>query len=264
MPLQALPFGLKAELTPGAQVEALDPRAWRLSIPAGLGGRYRLAQLDNYSPRRRSAFPHRAPFCLELEARASASSLPGTWGFGLWNDPFSMGALTGKALRFPALPNTAWYFFASVENCLSLRDDLPANGPLAATFQARRKPGARLALGAIALPLMALSAGRRLLRRFAAAIVQQDAVSLDIDPADWHAFTLAWQTDQVRFTVDGRTLLQTKIAPAGPLGLVIWIDNQYAAFRPDGSLAYGMLENRQPGWIEVRNLRPCEPASRGA
>lgn len=258
MQLQALPFGLRPQLTPGAQIETLDHCAWRLSIPAGQAGLYRLAQLDNYGTCQRSSFPHRAPFYLELESRASAASLPGTWGFGLWNDPFSMGALTGKTLRFPALPNTAWFFFASAENCLALRDDLPANGSLAATFQAPLTPSLLLALGAIALPLMALPSGRRLARRFAARIVQQDAVSLDLNPADWHTYALAWQADQVRFTLDGRTLLQTKVAPAGPLGLVIWIDNQYAAFRPDGSLAYGMLENPQPAWIEVRNLRSNE------
>ncbi|MCC6957760.1 MAG: hypothetical protein IT316_13260 [Anaerolineales bacterium] len=255
MPSQELPFGLQPQTTPGAQVEAAGRHAWRLSIPAGPGGRYRLAQLDNYKARRRAAFPHRAPFSLALEARASAPYLRGTWGFGVWNDPFSMGALTGDLLRFPALPNTAWFFFASPENYLALRDDLPASGTMAATFHSPRGLWRALALGAIALPLMALPPGRRMARRLAARVVQQDTAPLDIDPSAWHSYRLEWQAGQVRFEVDGDPLLCTAVSPCGPLGLVVWIDNQYAAFRPDGGLGYGTLETRQPAWIEVRNLR---------
>lgn len=255
MQSQELPFGLQPETTPGALVEAIDRLGWRLSIPAGPGGRYRLAQLDNYKARRRAAFPHQTPFSLALEARASAPDLRGTWGFGVWNDPFSMGALTGGSLRFPLLPNTAWFFFASPENHLSLRDDLPTSGTMAATFDSPRKFWLALASGAAALPLMTLPWGRRMARRLAARVVQQDAAPFDIDPSDWHSYRLEWQAGQVRFEVDGAPLLCTKVSPRGRLGLVVWIDNQYAAFRPDGSLGYGTLETCQPAWIEVRDLR---------
>jgi len=38
------------------------------------------------------------------------------------------------------------------------------------------------------------------------------------------------------------------------LGIVIWIDNQYAAWSPDGKLRYGMCENRDPAWLEIKDL----------
>jgi hypothetical protein len=37
------------------------------------------------------------------------------------------------------------------------------------------------------------------------------------------------------------------------LGLVIWIDNQYAAFTPDGRLASGLLEGKEE-WLEIEGL----------
>ena len=39
------------------------------------------------------------------------------------------------------------------------------------------------------------------------------------------------------------------------LGVVIWIDNQYAALPPDGRLRYGTLENQERAWIEIKNIQ---------
>jgi hypothetical protein len=36
--------------------------------------------------------------------------------------------------------------------------------------------------------------------------------------------------------------------------LVIWIDNQYAAFTPQGQVRFG-LEATPPAWLEIRGLR---------
>ncbi len=135
---------LKQSVTPGARVEMSAEAGWRLSIPAGPGGRYRLAELDDYRGLRRRSFPWNPPYQLSLRARASAGLIPGTWGFGVWNDPFGMGILSqAGGMRLPVLPNAAWFFFASPPNSLSLRDDLPAQGALAATYRS-----IRLALGA--------------------------------------------------------------------------------------------------------------------
>jgi len=77
-------------------------------------------------------FPCQPPYSLELSCRASALAIPGTWGFGLWNDPFNMAVLSrAELLRLPALPNAAWFFYAAPPSYLSLRDDLPAQGWLA-------------------------------------------------------------------------------------------------------------------------------------
>ena len=42
--------------------------------------------------------------------------------------------------------------------------------------------------------------------------------------------------------------------PTPPLGLVLWIDNQFAAWTPEGRLGYGVLENAA-AWMEIEELR---------
>lgn len=247
------PSNLRAYLA-GGEVAAI-PDGWRLSIPAGPAGQYRLAQLDDYHTLNRQDFPHRPPLQVSLECRASAEALPGTWGFGLWNDPFSLSlGLGGGTRRFPALPNTAWFFFASAPNYLSLRDDLPADGQLAATFHSAPLPPLLLALAAPLLPVLLIPQLGQLARRLGRRKIRQSAAELGIDPTDWHTFRLKWETEQVTFWVGDRPVLTTSISPTGPLGLVLWIDNQYAALPPNGHLGYGTLANPQPAWIEVRQL----------
>ncbi len=227
------------------------PGAWRLWIPAGERGTYRGAQLDDTFGRARRAFGWRAPFTWALRARVSAADLPGTWGFGLWNDPFSAGVgINGGGARLPALPNAAWFFYASPPNHLAFREGHPAQGFLAATFRAPRAPSALTLLGLPALPLLALPAAARLVRRALALAVQEDSAGLEVDVTAWHAYRLDWEATSCRFWVDGRMLFETGIAPRGPLGLVIWIDNQYAAFPPDGRVRSGTLAGPE-AWLEV-------------
>lgn len=251
-----LPAGLKPSLASGARIHESVPGTWRLELPSGERGVYHLAQLDDYRDRSRGDFRWRESFQLTLEARASAARLPGTWGFGLWNDPFSMSILGGGGrVRLPALPNTAWFFFASEHNYLSLRDDLPACGTLAAVFRSPRWPPALLAPGALGLPLLLFPPLARLLRRLGSRIVEQAAVELTIDPRQWHRYDLAWRPGAVEFRVDRRRVLETRIAPHGPLGFVLWLDNQFAAFSPNGKVRYGVLPVADPSWIEIRELR---------
>jgi hypothetical protein len=259
--VDALPR-FKPNLTRGGQVIQTAPAAWHLEIPAGPAGRYRLAQIDDYAGLPRWKFPWREPYRLELRARASAQELPGTWGFGLWNNPFGMGVYS-----LPVLPNAAWFFFASRPNYLSLRDDLPAQGGLAATFRSPRWPAALLLPGVLGLPLLAFPPAVRLARRLGRKIVYQDAASLALDPTAWHTYSLEWKAGQlsskdpspfspsVILLVDDETVLHTPVTPRGPLGLVIWIDNQYAAVPPDGRLRFGALENPEPAWIEVEMIQ---------
>jgi len=244
--------GLKTSLTPGARVEKSGEASWRLSVPAGPAGRYRLAELDDYGGLRRRSFPWKPPFQMSLRARASAALIPGTWGFGVWNDPFGLGILSrAGGARLPALPEAAWFFFASPPNHLSFRDDLPAQGALAATFRSAHLPAALMALGLPAAAFLAIPAAARLLRRLARRFVHQDARLLQLDPTEWHTYRMDWSQGTVHFYVDDRSVFQTGVAPSGPLGLVIWIDNQYAAFPPDGRLRYGTLPAQDEAWIEV-------------
>ena len=255
-----LPFKMKASLTRGAGIEQVLPGTWRLSIPEGPPGTYRLAQLDNYRELKRRCFPYKETFRMSLRARASQPSLPGTWGYGLWNDPFGMGSLAGGGLRLPNLPNTAWFFYASAQSYLSLRDDLPASGLLCAVFRSPHAPTGLLALAAAGLPLMLLPAAARLLRHQVRRVVSQAGSALEVDPCAWHEYSLDWSPDWARFRLDGENVLQTQVSPHGSLGLVIWIDNQFAAWPPGGRVRYGTQANLEPAWIEICDLN-VEPAN---
>src|SRR5512147_1754689 len=126
--------GLHVRQTPGSVVRETGPRSWRLEIPAGPAGAYRWAQIDDHLRLARRSFPCRPPLRLDLRARLSALDLPGTWGFGFWNDPFSTSlGVGGAARRLPVLPNAAWFFYAGQPNYLAFRDTHPAEGFLAAT-----------------------------------------------------------------------------------------------------------------------------------
>ncbi len=242
--------------TPGTGSVQEEGGVWRLQISSGPAGRYRLAQLEDYTGKPRSGFPWRPPCSLEICARASsADPLPGTWGFGFWNDPFSLSlGLKGGTRRFPALPNAAWYFFASPPNYLSFRDDLPAQGGLAATFLSRNLPSPLLALGGVSLPLLVFPPLGRAFRHLARRIIEQDAVQLQVNPAEYHLYRIDWLTDAVKFHLDGETILHTRVVPNGPLGLVLWIDNQYAALAPDGRFRAGTLANPNSAWIEIARI----------
>lgn len=245
---------LQSRSTPGAEVQPLASGHWRLAIPAGPAGRYRWAQLDDYLHRPRLAFPWQPPLYLSLRARVSHAALPGTWGFGFWNDPFSTSlGLGGAARRLPALPNTAWFFYASPPNHLALYDH-PAQGFLAATFAAPCLPTPLLALGTPALPFLAWPRAARSLRRLARRFIRDDGALLAPDPTAWHVYCLEWRQDRVRFAVDGAVCFETAVVPAGRLGLVLWIDNQYAAFPPEGRLRFGTLPNPEPAWLELADI----------
>lgn len=247
---------LKARITPGAAVHEIGDGSWRLEIPDGSGGSYRLAQLDDYGGLGRSKFPWQGHTGLELQARVSTEIIPGTWGFGFWNDPFSMGVLNqGDRVRLPTLPNAAWFFNAGPPNDISLFDDQPGQGWLAQVFQAGRRPSLRLGLGAVLGPLAVFSTTGSWLRRFIRRELHQQSTSLVFNVTEWHTYRLDWLPEGVIYQVDGHQALKTNLTPYGPLGLVIWIDNQFAAWGADGRLRWGTLENRQKSWLELRQFR---------
>ncbi len=233
----------------------MAPEGWLLQLPATSPTTYALAQLDDYLPLPRSRFPWQPPLRLDLAARVSSPTLPGTWGFGLWNDPFAMPlGVRGTARHLPTWPQALWFFHASPRNFLSLRDDQPANGFLTAVFSAPTWSAAWLAPALIALPALLWPPTARLLRRLLRLWIHQDALHLEIDVTEWHHYTLYWQAERSRFSVDGKTVFETSVTPCGRLGLVMWIDNQYAAFTPQGELRFG-LEATPPAWLEIREVR---------
>lgn len=277
---------LSSRHSSGARVAPLS-NGWRLEIPAGDASAYRFAQLDNYwlLPRRR--FPCRPPFTLSLRARASSDSIPGTWGFGLWNDPFGLSlGFGGNPFRLPALPNAIWFFHASEENWLSFKsgeesqsstfgdnpevelrnNSIVGNGFLAQAFRSPKIPSPFLvSLGILSLPMLlpnlATRKGRRWLRELAGRFIHDDAIRLNVDQTHWHTYRIEWNPTRAAFWVDETLMLESPVNPRPPLGLVIWIDNQFAKFTPDGEIGFGVLETGAE-WLEVEDL-VCHSAYSG-
>ena len=241
------------------------PAGWQLNLAAGPERSYRLAQLDDYARTPRKHLHYAPPWSFQVRARVSKADLPGTWGFGVWNDPFgfSLGFGGGKPGRLPTLPQTAWFMHASMPNWLSLREDperIPANGFFAGTFRSPRIPSILLAPGLLALPLCAIRPISRLLRRVAARIIRQDGARIDVDVTQWHEYSIQWLQKGCVFSVDGNMILRSACAPRPPLGLVLWIDNQFAAWTPEGNLGYGTLRNNE-AWLEIENLTVTKSGS---
>jgi hypothetical protein len=283
--------------TAGASVtEISSGSAYRLSIPAGPANKYRLAQLDDYTKKPRSRFPVHSPLTLNLSARVSSESIPGTWGFGLWNDPFGLSlGFGGNPFRLPALPNAVWFFGASEESYLSFKDSraersamlvgtktkralqttsssqslntndkrastadfatsaqregIAANGFLAQAFRSP-KFHPSLILAGLALPF-----SRKTTRQVLGKIIHEDGIRLSVDVTQWHRYMLHWREDRVLFEVDSSPVFESSVSPKPPLGLVIWIDDQYAAFTPEGKIGFGVLENPEPAWLEIKDLK---------
>lgn len=265
--------------TQGSRVEEISRGAshYRLTIPSGKAGAYRLAQLDDYTLLSRRQFPHRLGLNLSLLARTSSDAIPGTWGFGLWNDPFGLSiGFGGKPFRLPALPNAVWFFGASEENYLSFKSshterraklkdearfansasspicsaqrEVPVNGFLAQSFRSPRFHPLLILAG------MALPFSRKWTRRLMSRVIEESGIALSVDPRQWHRYRLEWRENRISFDVDEVRVFESDVSPNPPLGLVIWMDNQYAAFTPEGRIGFGVLENPEPAWLEIKEV----------
>jgi hypothetical protein len=250
---------MKSRTTPGASIERTE-KGFILGIPAGDSSSYRFAQMDDYFGLPRRNFPHRFPdpstalrTSLSLRARTSSLSLPGTWGFGLWNDPFGMSlGFGGNRFRLPTLPNAVWFFGASKENHLSFGDK-PAQGFLAQSFRSPKFHPALIPAG-IALPF-----SPKTTRRLLSNVIAEDSSTLDLDVTQWHSYKLEWKESGAKWFVDDSLIFESPISPNPPLGLVIWIDNQFASFTPDGKIGFGVLENPESARLEIGGLSLDEP-----
>jgi hypothetical protein len=169
----------------------------------------------------------------------------------------------GSPLRLPVLPNAVWFFGASQENYLSFRNDKPAQGFLTQTFRSS-KFHPLLFLAGLILPF-----SRKLTRHLLSRVIEEDGVQLfsnnnrqqavsvqspSVDPTQWHRYRLEWSLKRVSFEVDEVPVFESVVSPNPPLGLVIWIDNQFAAFTPKGKIGFGVLENTEPAWLEIKDV----------
>jgi len=229
-------------------------------------GQYTDTQIDDCSGRSRADFPWRPPLRMEVRARSSLPAatsnstsessgiLHGTAGFGLWNYPFS---IRGDILM---LPEAIWFFYASPPSNMALVPGVPGWGWKAQVVHSMR-PGALMAVGPMALAsTWALLTGEtrpaaRWLQRLSGA---QEAV-LQVDMTAWHMYTLEWKPSEACFWVDGQLALCALQPPTRPLGLVAWLDNQYAVATPRGVLRFGTVASG-PQWFELDSVR-IEPVA---
>ena len=236
---------LKARTTPEASITKTE-KGYLMKIPAGDSSAYRFAQIDDYFGLPRKKFPHHA-LTLSLCARTSSSAIPGTWGFGLWNDPFGMSLGFGaNRFRLPTLPNAAWFFGASSENHLSFSDK-PAQGFLAQSFCSPKFHASLIPAG------MLLPFAPKMTRRMVSKVIGEDSSALGVDVTQRHSYKLEWSLNRVVWYVDEAQVFASPVSPNPPLGLVIWIDNQYAAFKPEGKISFGVLEGNEE-WLEIEDL----------
>lgn len=228
----------------------------RIVNPPLSGLAYCNAQIDDYQGLPRRRFPDSPPLRLSLKARFShpAGELTGTAGFGFWNDPFLMTALRPPVLAAPALPRALWFFYAAPPSDLRLSVDTPGWGWKVASLDALQPSAlAALPLAALAAPAMR---SKRLYRRLWPFFERRFRIAerqLDLDMTVWHGYVLDWRPDTAAFFVDGHRVLIAP-SPRGPLGLVVWLDNQYMAVHPSGRVRYGLVAKSETQWLEIDDL----------
>jgi hypothetical protein len=218
---------------------------------------YTDAQIDDYQGLPRRRFLWRPPLKLTVRARFShgAGELSGTAGFGFWNDPFMM---TGR--RLPTLPQVLWFFYASQPSDMKLDLHTPGHGWKAATLDAKRLPFfVLLPLAPLAIPLMKIGRVYRAVWPVGQRSMGVTERALEVSMTQWHTYTIEWRSDGARFSVDGDSVLEVGSAPNGPLGFVMWLDNQYAVVKPWGKFGYGLLDapGRQSMEVDVLVIEPA-------
>ncbi|MBN2469433.1 MAG: hypothetical protein JXN59_01820 [Anaerolineae bacterium] len=230
---------LRSWATGGGQVTCAEGRV-RLALPPCDSGTYADAQVSDYHGLARREFPWQPPLRLTLRAQASspAQQLQGTAGFGFWNDPFVPGRR-----ELPRLPRALWFFFGGPGNEMALAQGVPGHGWKAATFD----PARPLFWGLLpfALPgfaLMRIPALYRVLWPLGQRALGVAECAL---PGHWlaesHDYSILWLPDFVRFEVDGLNVFETGRSPAGRLGFIAWIDNQFAVVTPQGRFGWGTV-----------------------
>jgi len=71
---------------------------------------------------------------------------------------------------------------------------------------------------------------------------------------DWHSYALEWGLRRAVFSVDERVILDCATPPRGPLGLVMWIDNQAMVAKPWGRFGWQTLPLEQAQWMEIGGM----------
>jgi hypothetical protein len=240
----------------------------RFVISDATSRQYSDAQIDDYQGLPRRRFLWRPPLRLTMracfshpavtrltgpvlsEAEGPHAGLRGTAGFGFWNDPFLM---TGA--RMPALPRALWFFYGSPPSNMKLDLHTPGYGWKAATIDALCPAALLLApLAPLAVPLMNLRPLYRVLWPLIQRALHVREAAVMVDMTEWHTYSLEWGLARARFSVNGESVLEDAPSPRGPLGFVMWLDNQYMVVTPWGRLGWGLLDMPGRQWMEVERL----------
>ena len=227
-----------------------------LSLGAQSQG-YSNAQLDDTSMLMRSEFLWSPPLKFSLSARASSESHRGTLGFGFWNDPFSMGAGNFGARRsWPAPPSALWFFYNSRPGDMTLIAENSGMGWRAMSFHLSGTPLPALAmLGGIAVVGSLIPRIRERFIKAAGRLSHYREASLIQSLRGWASYEIRWGLTQAEFLVNQQVVLTVDAPPTGPLGFVLWIDNQFAVISQRGPIRFGVLPTKEDAWLEVERLQ---------
>jgi hypothetical protein len=227
----------------------------RLALIGARASAYANAQLDDYgaSPTRidwihRSQFRWQPPLRFSIRARTSGP-LAGTAGFGFWNNPFSP---LGTTLTLPA---TLWFFCGSPPGNLPFALGVPGHGWKAATLDATTPEAWRWA--PLAPAVMLLNNNAFLERRIWPRAMRDLRIAeqtIETPDPEWRSYIIEWRRDGAMFSIDGREVFATEVAPQGPLGLVAWVDNQWMIATPHGRFGWGRLDPPNQ-WLDLADLQ---------
>ena len=242
---------VKPFLVGGGELERRDSLV-RMRVPANAPRQYADAQLDDYHGLKRRHFLWQPPLRLTVQARAShpVDQIGGTFGFGFWNDPFT---LTGGGIL--AAPRAIWFFGSSPPNDMYLVDGVPGSGWKAAVLDAGRYPALLVApAAAVAIALARIPGlGAPIMRR-GRKVVRAAEKLLPAQLTKWQEYQLDWHADCIQFRVNGDLVFEARISMRGPLGFLTWIDNQYAIVSESGTFRFGLIENTAERWLELDAL----------
>ena len=246
--LQALEIG-------GGKVQQSARESWELRLPAGCQ-RYADAQLDDHHLLTRRHFRWAPPVSLSVQARVSTLPSEGTFGFGFWNDPFSLSlGLSGAARKLPASPRACWFFYGAPPHDLALTRHVSGHGWKVQCLKGPRLPGVvLLPAAASALALTRVPILRKPLVRIGLGMLSVEECELMFSPLEWHTYRIEWRRKGIRFMVDDDVILQSVFSLKGPLGFIAWIDNQYAIVSPQKGIRFGIRPTRTDTTLLLRKL----------
>jgi hypothetical protein len=131
----------------------------------------------------------------------------------------------------------------------------PGHGWKAATLDTVRWPFfALLPTAPLAVPLMNIGRLYHTFWPIGQKAIQVSESLVPVEMTEWHTYVIDWQPKTARFSVDGQTILKCQTSPRGPLGFVLWLDNQYMVATPWGSFNYGLLDAPGQQWLEVSKI----------